>query len=428
MAMQEGNPFFDISRDLLHFISKAPTPFHAAHAMKTAFVYDGATELREEDEWEIAPGHKYVVTRNGSALVAFALPKSGADDFRILAAHSDSPTFRVKEDPELSDSFYVRLNVEGYGGMLMHTWTDRPLGVAGRVMVREGDHVVPRLVATGKPILLIPSLAIHMDPKANAGHVWNVAKDLLPLYGLAGGTISFMDVIAAEARCAKEDILGHDLSLVSLVPGTIWGAEDEFVSAPRLDDLQCAFAAFRGFTMGPKEKHISVFALFDNEEVGSRTRQGAGSAFLSDTLLRIAEALGKTRGQLSAMLAKSFLVSADNAHAVHPNRPEEADAVHRPVLNGGIVLKFNAEQKYCTDGYSAAHFRLLCEEAGVPLQVYTNRSDKAGGSTLGNIAMTHIAPPAVDIGLPQLAMHSSYETAGIRDTAYLVTVAAKFFE
>ncbi len=428
MAMQEGNPFVDISRDLLHFISKAPTPFHATQAMKTAFVYDGATELREEDDWEIAPGHKYVVTRGGSALVAFAVPESGAEDFRIVAAHGDSPTFRIKENPELRDSFYVRLHIEGYGGMLMHTWLDRPLGVAGRVMVREGDRLVPRLVATGKPILLIPSLAIHMDPKANAGYAWNIPKDMPPLYGLADGQISFMDVIAAEAHCRKEDILGHDLSLVSLVPGTIWGAEDEFVSAPRLDDLQCAFATFRGFTMGKKEKHISVFALLDHEEVGSGTREGAGSTFLSDTLFRVAEALGKSAGQFSAMVARSFLISADNAHAVHPNRPEEADAVHRPVLNGGIVLKFNAAQKYCTDGYSAAHFRLLCEEAGVPVQVYTNRSDKAGGSTLGNIALRHIAPPSVDIGLPQLSMHSSYETAGIRDTAYLVTAAARFFE
>ncbi len=426
--MQEGKPFVDISRDLLHFISKAPTPFHATQAMKTAFVYDGAMELREEDDWEIAPGHKYVVTRGGSALVAFSVPESGAEDFRIVAAHGDSPTFRIKENPELRDSFYVRLHIEGYGGMLMHTWLDRPLGVAGRVMVREGDRLVPRLVATGKPILLIPSLAIHMDPKANAGYAWNIPKDMPPLYSLADGQISFMDVIAAEARCRKEDILGHDLSLVSLVPGTIWGAEDEFISAPRLDDLQCAFAAFRGFTMGKKEKHISVFALLDHEEVGSGTREGAGSTFLSDTLFRVAEALGKSAGQFSAMVARSFLISADNAHAVHPNRPEEADAVHRPVLNGGIVLKFNAAQKYCTDGYSAARFRLFCEDAGVPVQVYTNRSDKAGGSTLGNIALRHIAPPSVDIGLPQLSMHSSYETAGIRDTANLVTVAAKFFE
>lgn len=426
MAQQE-NAFEEISRDLLHFISKSPSPFHAARGIKTAFVYDHAIELREEDDWEIEPGHKYVVTRNGSAVIAFAVPKEPARDFRIIAAHGDSPTFKIKEDPEIADGPYVRLNVEPYGGMIMSSWTDRPLTVAGRVIVREKGALVPKLVCPGKPLLVIPSLAIHMNREVNQGYHWNAQKDLLPLWGPAGG-LSFMDVIAAEAKCAKEDILGHDLSLVSLVPGTMWGAENEYISSPRLDDLQCAFAAFRGYTMGKKEKHISVFALFDNEEVGSGTRQGAGSSFLFDTILRLSAALGISQDRMLAMLARSFLISADNAHAVHPNHPAESDPVNRPVLNGGIVIKFNAQQKYCTDGWSAAHFRALCEEAKVPVQVFTNRSDRPGGSTLGNIAITKVGIPAVDIGLPQLAMHSSYETAGIKDTAYLVMAAAMFFE
>ncbi len=426
MAQQE-NAFEEISRDLLHFISKSPSPFHAARGIKTAFVYDHAVELREEDDWEIEPGHKYVVTRNGSAVIAFAVPKEPARDFRIIAAHGDSPTFKIKEDPEIADGPYVRLNVEPYGGMIMSSWTDRPLTAAGRVIVREKGALVPKLVCPGKPLLVIPSLAIHMNREVNQGYHWNAQKDLLPLWGPAGG-LSFMDVIAAEAKCAKEDILGHDLCLVPLVPGTIWGAENEYISSPRLDDLQCAFAAFRGYTMGKKEKHISVFALFDNEEVGSGTRQGAGSSFLFDTILRLSAALGISQDRMLAMLARSFLISADNAHAVHPNHPAESDPVNRPVLNGGIVIKFNAQQKYCTDGWSAAHFRALCEEAKVPVQVFTNRSDRPGGSTLGNIAITKVGIPAVDIGLPQLAMHSSYETAGIKDTAYLVMAAAMFFE
>lgn len=424
---QQANAFEEISRDLLHFISKSPSPFHAARGIKTAFVYDHAVELREEDDWEIEPGHKYVVTRNGSAVIAFAVPKEPARDFRIIAAHGDSPTFKIKEDPEIADGPYVRLNVEPYGGMIMSSWTDRPLTVAGRVIVREKGALVPKLVCPGKPLLVIPSLAIHMNREVNQGYHWNAQKDLLPLWGPAGG-LSFMDVIAAEAKCAKEDILGHDLCLVPLVPGTMWGAENEYISSPRLDDLQCAFAAFRGYTMGKKEKHISVFALFDNEEVGSGTRQGAGSAFLFDTILRLSAALGISQDRMLAMLARSFLISADNAHAVHPNHPAESDPVNRPVLNGGIVIKFNAQQKYCTDGWSAAHFRALCEEAKVPVQVFTNRSDHPGGSTLGNIAITKVGIPAVDIGLPQLAMHSSYETAGIKDTAYLVMAAAMFFE
>lgn len=418
----------EISRDLLHFISRSPSPFHAARGIKAAFVYDRAVELREEDDWELAPGQKYVVTRNGSAVIAFTLPEEGAEDFRIIAAHGDSPTFRIKENPEICDGPYVRLNVEQYGGMIMSTWMDRPLSVAGRVIVKENGRLVPKLVAPGRPLLVIPSLAIHMNREVNQGYAWNVQKDLLPLYGMQGGPISFLDVIAAEAKCRKEDIYGHDLSLVSLVPGTVWGADHSFISSPRLDDLQCAFAAFRGYTMGEKKKHIAVYALFDNEEVGSGTRQGAGSTFLADTLVRIASALGRSQAQLLAMLARSFMISADNAHALHPNYGGEADPVNRPVLNGGIVIKFNAQQKYCTDGWTAAFFRKLCEDAGVPVQVFTNRSDRLGGSTLGNISLTKVAVPAVDIGLPQLAMHSSYETAGVMDTAYLVTAAAKFFE
>lgn len=420
--------FEEISRDLLHFISKSPSPFHAARGIKAAFVYDRAVELREEDDWEIEPGQKYVVTRNGSAVIAFTIPEGEARDFRIIAAHSDSPTFRIKENPELSDGPYVRLNVEQYGGMIMSTWMDRPLSIAGRVIVKENGHLAPKLIAAGRPLLVIPSLAIHFNREVNQGYAWNVQKDLLPLWGLKDGPVSFLDVVAAEAKCKKEDIYGHDLSLVSLVPGTVWGADNAFVSSPRLDDLQCAFAAFRGYTMGKKEKHISVFALFDNEEVGSGTRQGAGSTFLADTLVRLAAALGISEAHLLAMLSRSFMISADNAHAVHPNYPSESDPVNRPVLNGGIVIKFNAQQKYCTDGWSAAFFRQLCEEAGVPVQVFTNRSDRLGGSTLGNISITKVAVPTVDIGLPQLAMHSSYETAGVKDTAYLVTAAAKFFE
>lgn len=424
----EQNLFADISRDLLHFIAKSPSPFHAARGIKTAFVYDHAIELREEDDWELSPGHKYVVTRNGSAVIAFTLPQEMPRDFRVIAAHCDSPTFRIKENPELADGPYVRLNVEGYGGMIMSTWLDRPLTVAGRVVVREKGNLAVRLISAGKPLLVIPSLAIHMNREVNQGYRWNIQKDLLPLYGMKGGQISFMDVVAAEALTQKEKILGYDLSLVPLTPGTVWGAEDEFISAPRLDDLQCAFAAFRGYTMGPKEKHISIFALFDNEEVGSLTRQGAASTFLADTLTRLCAALGLSEAQKLAMLARSFLISADNAHAVHPNYAAESDPVNRPVLNGGIVLKFNAQQKYCTDGLTAARFRALCEDAKVPVQVFTNRSDHAGGSTLGNLSQAQVALPSVDIGLPQLAMHSAYETAGAKDTAYLVLAAAKFFE
>ena len=418
----------DISRDLIHFIAKSPSTFHAVRGIKAALLYAGFTEIREEDTWQIEKGGKYVVTRNGSALMAFTVPQEGAEAFHITASHCDSPTFKIKEDPEIADGPYVKLNVEGYGGMIMSTWLDRPLSVAGRLLVTENGHLAEKLVAIDGTMLVIPSVAIHMDRSANQHKEWKVQKDMLPLYGMTGAKTPFMDVIAASAKVKAEDILAHDLILYSRVPGTIWGEEREFISSPKLDDLQCAFACFRGFTQGQKEKYISVYALFDNEEVGSATSQGAGSTFLANTLERLARSLGYSYDETMAMIARSFMISADNAHSVHPNHPEYADPVNRPVINGGIVIKYSAAQKYATNAFSAAYFKKLCKDHDIPTQTFTNHSDNPGGSTLGNISNTIIAMPTVDIGLPQLAMHSSYETAGVKDTAYLVDAVTKFYE
>lgn len=418
----------DISRDLIHFIAKSPSTFHAVRGIKAALLYAGFTEIREEDTWQIEKGGKYVVTRNGSALMAFTVPKEGAESFHITASHCDSPTFKIKENPEIADGPYVKLNVEGYGGMIMSTWLDRPLSVAGRLLVAENGHLAEKLVAIDGTMLVIPSVAIHMDRSVNQHKEWKVQKDMLPLYGMTGAKTPFMDVIAAAAKIKAEDILAHDLILYSRVPGTIWGEEREFISSPKLDDLQCAFACFRGFTQGQKEKYISVYALFDNEEVGSATSQGAGSTFLANTLERLARSLGYSYDETMAMIARSFMISADNAHSVHPNHPEYADPVNRPVINGGIVIKYSAAQKYATNAFSAAYFKKLCKSHDIPTQTFTNHSDNPGGSTLGNISNTVIAMPTVDIGLPQLAMHSSYETAGVKDTAYLVDAVTKFYE
>lgn len=418
----------DISRDLIHFIAKSPSTFHAVRGIKAALLYAGFTEIREEDTWQIEKGGKYVVTRNGSALMAFTVPQEDAEAFHITASHCDSPTFKIKEDPEIADGPYVKLNVEGYGGMIMSTWLDRPLSVAGRLLVTENGHLAEKLVAIDGTMLVIPSVAIHMDRSVNQHKEWKIQKDMLPLYGMTGAKTPFMDVIAAAAKVKAEDILAHDLILYSRVPGTIWGEEREFISSPKLDDLQCAFACFRGFTQGQKEKYISVYALFDNEEVGSATSQGAGSTFLANTLERLARSLGYSYDETMAMIARSFMISADNAHSVHPNHPEYADPVNRPVINGGIVIKYSAAQKYATNAFSAAYFKKLCKDHDIPTQTFTNHSDNPGGSTLGNISNTVIAMPTVDIGLPQLAMHSSYETAGVKDTAYLVDAVTKFYE
>ncbi|HJC63514.1 MAG TPA: M18 family aminopeptidase [Candidatus Blautia merdavium] len=419
----------ETAEELLAFIQKSPTCFHAVAAMKEILEAEGYGELREEDRWNLEKGGKYYVTRNDSALIAFAIPKEEAKGYRIMASHSDSPTFKIKENPEMeAEGRYVKLNVERYGGMICAPWFDRPLSVAGRVVVKEGEEIVSKLVDVDRDLLMIPNLAIHMNREVNDGYKFNAQKDMLPLYGMSSAKGTFLKTVAEAAGVKEEEILGHDLFLCNRQEGTVWGAEEAFVSSARLDDLQCAFSSLKGFLAGKKEKYIAVHCVLDNEEVGSGTKQGAASTFLRDVLVRINSGLGQDQEDYLRRLAGSFMVSADNAHAVHPNYGEKADPVNRPCMNEGIVIKHSANQKYCTDGVSAAVFKDLCKRAGVPFQTFTNRSDILGGSTLGNISTTQVAVNAVDIGLAQLAMHSPYETAGVKDTAYLIKAAEMLFE
>lgn len=413
---------------MLEFIEKSPTSFHAAANMKELLKSRGYEELLESRPWSLVRGGKYFVSRNESALIAFQIPGGSFGGFQIMASHDDSPCFRVKEDPEMEAGPYIRLNVEAYGGGIWSTWFDRPLGVAGRVLVEDGGRISHRLVDTGSSFLMIPSLAIHMNRKTNEGAALNVQKDLLPLYAPAGQKGGFLKTIAHLAQAEPEQIYGMDLCVYNGEPGRIWGPEGEFVSSGRLDDLECAYASLSGFLNSRPGESVAVHCVFDNEEVGSGTKQGAASTFLADTLKRICLAFGSSPEEYRQKLAGSFLLSADNAHAVHPNYPEKADPVHQPKMNGGIVLKYNASQRYSTDGVSAALFRSLCEMAEVPFQVFRNRSDIPGGSTLGNIANTQTPMYTADIGLPQLAMHSCYETAGTKDCAYLEKAAKVFYE
>lgn len=424
----------EISEQLIEFIDKSPTCFHAVKTMSDILKKEGFTELREDQKWHIEKGGRYFVARNGSSLIAFTIPEQDMKGMRIMASHSDSPTFKIKEDPEMeADGHYIKLNVERYGGMICAPWFDRPLSVAGRVIVRNSSGnsasgaLRTVLVNVDRDLLMIPNLAIHMNREVNDGYKYNAQKDMLPLYGDITAKDTFMKVIADAAGTVPEDILGHDLFLYNRQNASIWGASGEFLSSGRLDDLQCAFSSLKGFLAGEKKEYMAVHCVLDNEEVGSGTKQGAASTFLYDTLTRAHESLGLTREDYLIHLADSFMVSADNAHAVHPNHTDKADPVNRPYLNGGIVIKFNASQKYCTDGVSAAMFREICQQADVPVQTFVNRSDMAGGSTLGNISNTQVALNTVDIGLPQLAMHSPYETAGIKDTEYLVRAASVLF-
>ena len=421
--------YYEITEQLLEFIRKSPVSFQATEEMEQRFRKAGYQKLSEKEYWNLKAGGKYVVTRNHSALIAFSIPEKNSMRFHIMASHSDSPAFKIKENPEMQvEHAYTKLNVEGYGGMLMAPWADRPLSVAGRVMVSGKNGPEERLVNIDRDLLMIPSLAIHMNREANKGVAYNPQKDMLPLMGCGSEKADLMKILAEKLKIKKEDILTHDLFLYNRMLGTIWGADREFVSSPRLDDLQCAFASMEGMLRGRKENCIAVHCVLDNEEVGSGTKQGAASTFLKDTLRRINDGLGRTYEEYLMTLADSFMISADNAHALHPNYTEKADPVNHPVINGGIVIKYNANQKYCTDAVSAAVFKDICKRTEVPCQTFVNRSDIPGGSTLGNISNTQVAVNTVDIGLPQLAMHSPYETAGTEDTWSLIKAATVFFE
>ena len=407
-----------MNQALFSYIAACPTAFQAAAHTAALMEAEGYRPLRETEEWMLEPGGRYYVTRNGSSLIAFRLPKGRPVGFMMTAAHGDSPTFKIKENAELTGENETRLSVEGYGGMLCASWMDRPLSVAGRAMVRTEDGVAMRLIDLHDDLALIPNVAIHMNRDANNGAKYNFAVDMQPLYGEKGG---FRRRIAEAAGVAEEDLLTHDLFLYNPQPGVEWGG---YISAPRLDDLQCAFAALQGFLTAGESQSAAVYCLFDNEEVGSQTKQGAASTFLRETLERICDALGLT---LRTMAAGSFLLSCDNAHAVHPNHPEYADKNHAVRMNGGVVIKYNASQRYTTDAVSAALFQTVCEAAGVPFQRYANRPDMAGGSTLGSIANTQVSLNMADIGLAQLAMHSAFETAGADDTAHMVQALKTFF-
>lgn len=418
----------ELSQELIDFIAASPSCYHVVSNLANLLKEAGFVELEEGKPWKTEAGGSYYVVRNLSSIIAFRLPQKGFCGFQIAASHSESPTFKVKTNPEMdSEGVYVNLNVEKYGGMLCSTWLDRPLSVAGRAVVKNGGGVETRLVNIDRDLLIIPNLAIHMNRDANDGYRYNAQTDMLPLFGDMSAKGKFMFAIAEHIGVREEDILGHDLFLYNRMRGTVWGSHDEFVSSPKLDDLQCAFASIKGFLESASRDSVPVCCVFDNEEVGSGTKQGAKSTFLLDTLERINAEMGRTHSEYLMAVASSFMLSADNGHAVHPNHPEKSDPTNRPQLNGGVVLKYNANQKYTTDAVSEGMFKYLCESAKVPYQTYVNRSDMLGGSTLGNLSNEKVSLNTADIGLAQLAMHSSYETAGVKDTWYMAEVMKTFF-
>ena len=406
-----------MTQALFDFIKSSPSAYHAVDSVKRTLVENGFTELYESEAWDLAPGGKYFVIRNGTSLIAF-VNVADAIGYTICASHSDSPSFRVKPNAE-SVGAYVSVPVERYGGGIHYTWLDRPLSIAGRVVVRCESGLSSKLVDLDCDALTIPSLAIHMNRGVNDGYKFNPAKDMIPLLSTSHGAGKLLPRIAELAEVDADSIVSHDLFLYARDEGRTVGIDGEFILCPRLDDLACVYATMRGFLDAAPSKSLPVLAVFDNEETGSETKQGAKSTLLPYVLTRISG----TEAENYKRLGSSFIVSADNAHAKHPNHPELSDPVNAPVMGGGVAVKYNAAQRYATDSFSDAIFREICARNGVKLQSYTNRADMPGGSTLGSLVDTIVSVPTVDIGIPQLAMHSAVETAAASDVESLYLAA-----
>ncbi len=422
-------------QELMTYLDNSVTCYQAIEEACRQLEENGFVKLSEKELWKLQRGGAYYVTRNDSSLIAFRVPQGEVKGFHIYAAHSDSPAFKVKENPEMpSEKQYMCLNTEKYGGMIMSTWMDRPLTIAGRACIEENGEIVSYPVKLKDNMCMIPNLAIHMNRNMNEGVALNPQIDMLPLVSMLDDNKSLAKYVAEQLseqisnNIEETDILATDLFVVNSQKAVLAGAQDEFLMTSRYDDLGCVYAGLQAILATKPSSYIDMLAVFDNEEVGSLTRQGADSTFLKDILLNIADGLDIRQAVLRTWLADSFLLSADNAHACHPNLGSKADPVNKPYLNKGVILKYHGSQKYATDAYSAAYVKQLCKQCDVPLQMYHNRSDIAGGSTLGNLVMAQVSMPAADIGLPQLAMHSAYETAGVKDIQYLYSMVGTFFE
>ena len=411
---------------LMDFINAAPTAFHAVDQICASLASAGYARLQEGETWFLEPGGRYYLTRNRSSVIAFRLPRQELSHFQIVASHSDSPCFKLKPNAQRASQGCALLNVEKYGGMLMSTWLDRPLSIAGRLIVEDGGALETVLVDAGRDLALIPNVPIHFNRDANDGVKWNPQVDMLPIYGTEGA--DYLCLLSEKVGVEPSRVAGGDLFLYNRDRATLFGAQEEFIAAPRLDDLECAYTSLEALLASRPGRHVDMLCVFDNEEVGSGSKQGADSTLLADTLRRIAGGTGLAPQALEAAVAKSFMVSADNAHAAHPNHPEKYDEQNRVYMNSGVVVKSSANQKYTSDALSIAVFESICRRAGVPTQRFANRSDIPGGSTLGNISNAHVSMNAVDIGLAQLAMHSALETAGARDVAHMVDALKAFFE
>ena len=423
---------------LLSFLDASPVNFWAVKNIAEELQKNGFRHVNpQEPLGKVEAGDKFFVTKNDSSIYAFQIGRKPLADagFHMVCAHCDSPTFRIKPNAEMTcEGGIVKLNTEVYGGPIMSTWFDRPLTLAGRVIVKGEDAMHPQtlLLHIKRPLLQISNLAIHFNRQVNDGVKLSRQKDVLPILGIINDELEqgnlLMNVITAELNIRQKDILDFDLYLADATPACTFGVHDEFISSGRLDDLSMCWAGVEAMIASAPTDTTQVLALFDNEETGSQTKQGAGSPFLSYMLKRIALSQSGTEEAYYQAVERAFMVSADNAHAWHPNYGEKYDPTNHPMLGGGPVIKFNAAQKYASDAVSAAIFANICEQAGVPCQRFVNHSDVAGGSTLGNILASSIPLKGVDMGNAILAMHSCRETGSVIDHEYTVKAFTKFYQ
>ncbi len=414
--------------ELFEFIKNSPTCYHAVETAKNMLNKNGFTELFEKEKWQLQGGGKYYVVCANSSIAAFVMPQKSYTGYHIIASHGDSPCFKLKANPHVKSGKYTTLNIESYGGMPRALWFDRPLSVAGRVVLNKGGKICSELVNIDKDFVSIVNVAIHLDREVNKGTEYKIQSKMLPIFACGGNNTTVNDVLANNLGIKSSDIIDSDLFLYCRTNGTVWGANEEFISAPRLDDLQCCFASIKALLSSKHDNKICMAVIFDNEEVGSATKQGAQSTFLKHTLKRIAAVHGKGQEEELILLANSSMISADNGHAVHPNFADREDVTNKPYVGGGILIKYSANQKYTTDAFTGGAVRIICDKAEVPYQIYHNNSDLPGGSTLGNISQSQVSVPCADIGVAMLSMHSPYETTGAGDTKMLADFMKAYYE
>lgn len=417
------------ARKLLDFISASPSCFHVVSNMASVLSENGFAELDERKSFDIRPSGRYYVRRNGSSIIAFTVPDCAVRSAQIIAAHTDSPCFKLKPNPvDVSSGSYSTLNVETYGGLICSTWFDRPLSIAGRAFVRTQDGIEERLVDFNRDLVVMASLAIHQNREVNNGVKISVQKECRPIIAGSSDASVLSRLLSSQLGVDESDILDSDLFLYNRTPGVIWGADGEFISSGRLDDLMCSYSALRAICEAEDSGRLRIVSLFDNEEVGSSSRQGALSDFLATCFRRILFSLGLSYDEICRVQASSSMLSADNGHALHPNYSEKCDITNHPVVNGGVIVKYSANQKYTTDAVMGSYVRDLMQRRSIPFQIFVNNSDVTGGSTLGNLSAHQLSIPCADVGLAQLAMHSSWESAGVADCRHILDLFRAYLE